>query len=59
LTATHADIQQRVYRRKIDTPKTDNSMRQAARSEGLLAEIENWRMIAVVTGDDASSLRNG
>ena len=24
-TATHADIQQRIYRRKIDTPKTDNS----------------------------------
>ena len=53
LTATHADIRQRVYRRKIDTPKTDNSTRQAALSEGLLAEIENWRMMAVETGDDA------
>ena len=53
LTATHADIRQRVYRRKIDTPKTDNSTRQAALSEGVLAEIENWRMTAVETRDDA------
>src|ERR1035438_5794673 len=53
LTATHADIRQRVYRRKIDTPKTDNSIRQAALSEGVLDEIENWRMMAVETRDDA------
>ena len=53
LTATHADIRQRVYRRIIDTPKTDNSNRQAALSEGLLAEIETWRMMAVETRDDA------
>jgi integrase len=53
LTATYADIRQRVYRRKIDTPKTDNSTRQAALSEGLLAEIERWRMMAVETRDDA------
>jgi integrase len=53
LTATHADIRQRVYRRKIDTPKTDNSTREAALSEGLLMEIENWRMMAVATSDDA------
>jgi integrase len=53
LTATHADIRQRVYRRKIDTPKTDNSNRKAALSEGLLAEIETWRMMAAETRDDA------
>ncbi len=53
LTATYADIRQRVYRRKIDTPKTDNSTRQAALSEGLLAEIETWRMMATETRDDA------
>ncbi|MGD0120442.1 MAG: tyrosine-type recombinase/integrase [Candidatus Binatus sp.] len=53
LTATHADIQQRIYRRKIDTPKTDNSTRQAALSEGLLVEIESWRMMAVESRDDA------
>jgi|SRR5215472_85233 len=53
LTATYADIRQRVYRGTIDTPKTDNSMRKAALSEGLLAEIERWRMMAVDTRDDA------
>src|SRR5579872_3926089 len=53
LTATYADIRQRVYRGMIDTPKTDQSLRKAALSEGLLAEIENWRMMAVTSRDDA------
>jgi integrase len=53
LKATHAEIQQRVYRRKVDTPKTDNSTRHAALSEGLLAEIEAWRALAVSTNDNA------
>ncbi len=53
LTATHADIRQRVYRRKIDTPKTDSSYRQAALSEGLLSEIENWRMMVPDTRDES------
>ena len=35
MAAKHADIRQRVYRRKLDTPKTDNSYRKAALSEGL------------------------
>jgi integrase len=53
LAETYADIQQRVYRRKIDTPKTDNSYRQAALSEGLLADIETWRMVAATDNDGA------
>jgi integrase len=53
LTATYADVRQRVYRGIIDTPKTDNSMRKAALSGGLLAEIETWRIMAVETRDDA------
>jgi integrase len=53
LAANHADIQQRVYRRKIDTPKTDNSTRQAALSEGLLGEIEAWRVMAIEARDEA------
>ena len=53
LTATYADIRQRVYRGMIDTPKTDQSLRKAALSEGLLAEVENWRMMAVETRDGA------
>ena len=53
LKATQAEIEQRVYRRKIDTPKTENSTRHAALSEGLLAEIGAWRALAVSTSDDA------
>jgi len=53
MTATYADIRQRVYRGAIDTPKTENSMRKAALSEGLLAEIEHWRMLALETSEDA------
>jgi integrase len=53
LTATYADIRQRVYRGMIDTPKTDQSLRQAALSDGLLAEIENWRLQSIDTSPDA------
>jgi integrase len=53
ITATHADIMQRVYRRKLDTPKTDNSTREAALSAGLLSEIEAWRSISMSTKADA------
>ncbi len=53
LTATYADIRQRVYRGRLDTPKTDNSFRKAALSEGLLAAVERWRMMAVAIRDDA------
>jgi len=47
LTADYADIRQRVYRGVIDTPKTNQSLRKAALSPGLLAEIESWRLMAV------------
>ena len=53
LTETHAEIMQRVYRRKLDTPKTDNSTRHAALSVGLLADIEDWRSVAISSEDDA------
>jgi hypothetical protein len=53
LADTYMDIRQRVYRRKIDTPKTDNSMRKAALSGGLRTEIETWRMMVAETRDDA------
>ncbi len=39
MAATYADIQQRVYRGAIDTPKTDQSVRKAALPEGLLKPI--------------------
>jgi integrase len=53
LTATYADIRQRVYRGTIDTPKTDQSVRKAALPEGLLRDIEVWREFAIETRDDA------
>ncbi len=43
LGATYADVRQRVYRGIVDTPKSDQSFRKAALSEGLLADIESWR----------------
>jgi hypothetical protein len=53
LTATYADIRQRVYRGMIDTPKPDPSLRKAVLSEGLLAQVKNWRTMASETRDDA------
>lgn len=47
LTAAYVDIRQRIYRGMVDTPKTENSYRKAALSEGLLAEIEAWRRMAL------------
>ena len=53
MAATYADIQQRVYRGAVDTPKTGQSVRQAALPEGLLRDIEVWREFSVETGAGA------
>lgn len=53
LTPTHADIRQRVYRGEIDSPKTSNSIRKAALSAGLVAEIEAWREVSIDSNPDA------
>ncbi len=53
LTATYADIRQRVYRNVIDTPKTNQSVRHAALPEGLLREIESWREFRIDPSPDA------
>ena len=37
-----ATIRQRVYRGKIDSPKTVHSIRDAALPAGLLADIREW-----------------
>ena len=52
MTPVYANIRQRVYRGVIDSPKTEQSYRKAALSEGLLREIEEWRKRApsVVAG---------
>jgi integrase len=52
LMPTHADIRQRVYRGRIDTPKTRRSIRNAALPSGLLADIEHWRAASGMTGAD-------
>jgi len=53
LGATYADIRQRVYRGLVDTPKTNQSVRKAALSHGLLHEIEAWKAEAAEIRDDA------
>ncbi|HLJ45443.1 MAG TPA: tyrosine-type recombinase/integrase [Bryobacteraceae bacterium] len=53
MTEKYADIRQRVYRGLVDTPKTDQSFRKAALSEGLLSEVESWRRLAVDTREGA------
>jgi|SRR5579872_345301 len=53
LAGKSAEIVQRVYRGEIDTPKTNQSVRKAALSAGLAAEIEAWREFAVDTRDEA------
>jgi len=53
LSGTHADIRQRVYRGEIDSPKTTNSIRKAALSAGLMAEIELWRSLSLDASADA------
>jgi integrase len=47
VSATYADIQQRVYRNVIDSPKTNQSLRKAALAKGLIVEMEHWRSLAI------------
>jgi len=53
MQCAYANIRRRVYRGVIDSPKTRQSFRKAALSEGLLLEIEEWRTQAVTTADNA------
>ena len=53
LATTHVEIQQGVYRGKIDSPKTNNSYRKAALAAGLLEDIEAFRAIARNASDDS------
>jgi integrase len=49
----HIDIQQRVYRGKVDTPKTVRSVRGAALSQGLQSLISTWRSGSIETDPEA------
>jgi integrase len=49
----YADIRQRVYRGDIDRPKTVQSIRQAALSDGLLRDLDLWRTRSLEPRPDA------
>jgi integrase len=42
LEAASAEVTQRIYRGKVDTPKTHHSVRKAALGEGLLSDLQEW-----------------
>jgi integrase len=48
----YADIRQRLYRGQIDRPKTVQSIRQAALSQGLLSALDEWRALCCDTRPD-------
>ena len=49
LGSEYADIQQRVYRGDVDSPKSVRSVRLAALSDGLLVSINEWRAMSLDT----------
>jgi len=49
----HLKVEQRLYRGKIDSPKTDRSERTVALSRGLQGAIANWRTLSAEPGPDA------
>jgi integrase len=53
LESEYVDIQQRLYRGDIDTPKSIHSVRWAALSDGLGSAIQEWLSIQVDGSSDA------
>ena len=51
--ADHIEVRRRVYRGKIDTPKTPQSVRLVALSNGLQKLFHEWRRISITTKPDA------
>ena len=49
----YIDVRQRVYKGKIDTPKTKQSIRKAALSNGVVAALGQWKSISLDTNPDA------
>ena len=49
----HIDIEQRVYRGQIDSPKTNRSIRNVALSAGLQSVIAQWRALSGDPGPEA------
>lgn len=48
-----AEVTQRIYRGKVDTPKTHNSVREAALGDLLLSDLHSWRQVARSYGADS------
>jgi len=46
-------VTQRVYRNKIDTPKTHHSVRKAAITDDMWLELDQWRSSSRYNGDQA------
>src|SRR5437899_11665466 len=42
----HIEIEQRLYRGKIDSPKTNQSKRSVALSQGLQSKMAEWRLVS-------------
>jgi integrase len=53
LQGKYAEIRQRIYRGRVDTPKTAKSVREVALSNGLLSEINEWRRVSLDSRSDA------
>jgi len=49
----YADIRQRVYKGDIDRPKTVQSARRAALSQGLVSGLERWRALCIDARSEA------
>ncbi|MCH7986148.1 MAG: tyrosine-type recombinase/integrase [Acidobacteria bacterium] len=49
----HIEIRQRVYRGKVDSPKTAHSVREVALSEGLRDMVDKWKSVSFRTDVDA------
>lgn len=49
----HIEIRQRVYRGKVDSPKTVHSVREVALSEGLRDMVDKWKSVSLRTDVDA------
>lgn len=49
----YIDVRQRVYKGQIDSPKTKQSVRKAALSDGVMAALGQWKLISLDAGLDA------
>lgn len=53
LTGDSANIQQRIYRGKLDTPKTKKGFRQAALTDGIREDVSAWRVSSLNSQPEA------